>query len=99
MVGHPDDALAQAIALALEGWGSRRRSMGCVSAAEWFCKRVPSFHTLRLGRLENGVDWEHVIATNGEVLVDLTPHWDIPDPEETVCIDGKYFLGPARSQD
>jgi hypothetical protein len=71
--------------------------MGCVSAAEWLCKRVPGFHTLRLERLENEVYWEHVIATDGEVSVDLTPHWDLPDPEETVCVDSKYFLKPVVS--
>ena len=71
--------------------------MGCVSGAEWFCKRVPGFHCLRLGREENDVIWEHVIATNGEILVDLTPHWDAPDPEETVLVDGKYFLRPVTN--
>jgi len=97
VTGHPDAATARVIALALEEWGTRRRSMGCVSGAEWFCKRVPDFHPVRLGRLENDVEWEHVIATNGEVTVDLTPHWDIPDPDETVCVDGKYFLKPVVS--
>lgn len=54
---------------ALTEWVSKKRRMGCVSAAEWLCKRVPRFKPLRLYR----DDYEHVVATDGKTIVDLTP--------------------------
>lgn len=34
----------------LKEWNSKKRLMGCISATNWFCKRVFNFHPLRLNR-------------------------------------------------
>lgn len=68
-------------------WKSKKRRMGCVSATEFVCKRVPGFYPKRLRRYmqngndENGLLWEHVVATDGTIIVDLVPHCDLPDEE------------------
>ncbi len=55
-----------------------------MSAANWFCRRVPGFEPLRLRRYlpggtdENGMLWEHVVATNGRIIIDLAPYSDRP---------------------
>lgn len=69
---------------AVEEWHSKRRRMGCVSATAWFCQRVPTFHALRRrsylpgGTDNNGRFWEHVVATDGKIIVDLAPYADKP---------------------
>lgn len=69
-----DDAIAK--------WESRKRRMGCVAATDWFCRRVRGFEPLRLRRYlsggtdENGRFWEHVVATNGRIVIDLAPYAD-----------------------
>lgn len=64
---------------ALKEWKSKKRRMGCVSAAEWFCKRVPGFHHEHLHRwTENGEYFGHSVATDGNIRIDLTPHLDSP---------------------
>jgi len=56
--------------------------MGCVSAAKFVCDRVPGFVPLRLSRWnETGLYWEHVVASNGSVIFDLTPHCDMPSED------------------
>lgn len=70
---------------ALEIWYSKRRRMGCVSATAWLCKRVPRFEPLRLRRyLQGGTDlngnyWEHVVASDGVITIDLAPYADSAD--------------------
>jgi hypothetical protein len=66
----PDEARAE--------WATKRRRMGCVSATEWFCHRVPGFRELRLRRDVGAIHWEHSVATNGDEVVDLVPHLDVP---------------------
>jgi len=69
----------------LKEWQSKKRRMGCVSATNWFCRRIPKFHPLRLRRYlpngndSNGLLWEHVVATDGKVIIDLSPYADKPD--------------------
>lgn len=61
-------------------WGAKRRHMGCVAATNFVCSRVPGFRPVRLQRwLEDGTYWEHEVATNGEIVIDLVPHCDAPD--------------------
>jgi hypothetical protein len=68
------------VAECLREWESKRRPMGCVSASDFVCVRVPGFRPLRLQRQrEDGIYWEHVVATNEKIIVDLVPHMDIPD--------------------
>ncbi len=67
---------------ALIEWKSKRRRMGCVSATNWFCNRVPEFYPLHCERwTEEGDYFGHVVATDGSIVVDLTPHLDSPEPE------------------
>jgi hypothetical protein len=63
----------------LEVWGAKRRSMGCVAATNWFCSRVEGFKPERLTRYTaKGEVFEHVVATNGKVRIDLAPYADSP---------------------
>lgn len=58
-------------------WQSRPRRAGCVSATEWFCCRVRDFRPLRLTRYtKDGELYQHVVATNGLVVIDLAPYAD-----------------------
>jgi hypothetical protein len=64
---------------ALKEWKSKRRTMGCVAATEWFCKRVSGFYPERLKRYTVvGEMYQHVIATDGFVRIDLAPYADKP---------------------
>lgn len=64
---------------ALAEWKSKRRRMGCVSATDFLCKRVPGFRPMRLTRyLESGEIYEHVVATDGLIVIDLAPYADCP---------------------
>lgn len=55
-------------------WKSKKRRMGCVSAADFLCSRVKGFHPKRLTKYtDTGEIYEHVIATDGVVFVDLAP--------------------------
>jgi len=65
---------------ALKEWQSKKRRMGCVSAARWFCKRVKGFVPIRKrfyyqnGNDKNGLFWEHIIAYNGLIEIDISPY-------------------------
>ena len=59
---------------AITEWNGKRRKMGCVSASKWLCKRVPNFYPIRL-KIYN---WDHVVATDGKIIIDLTPHLNKP---------------------
>ena len=54
--------------------------MGCVSATKWFCQRVKGFHPIRKryyypnGSDKNGRYWEHVVASNGVIEIDIAPY-------------------------
>lgn len=61
----------------LTEWYSKKRRMGCVAATNWFCGKVPGFYPLRLRRyMPDGNFWEHVVATDGRIIIDLTPYND-----------------------
>jgi hypothetical protein len=65
------------IEAAVSEWKSKRRSMGCVAAAAWFCKRVPGFKPVRLTRYTPaGEVFEHVVCTDGVCQVDIAPYND-----------------------
>lgn len=67
---------------ALSEWQSKRRRMGCVAATRWLCARVKGFHPERLDRYTQGGDFfQHVVATNGRIRIDLSPYADAPRPE------------------
>lgn len=60
-------------------WQSKKRRMGCVAATEWFCKRMPEFKPKRITRYTNdGNLYEHVVASNGIVDIDLASYADKP---------------------
>jgi hypothetical protein len=63
---------------AIQEWESKRRTMGCVAATDWFCKRVPGFHPERLVRDTLYGSYEHVVATDGKIRIDLAPYADGP---------------------
>lgn len=68
----------------LKEWTTKKRRMGCVSAAEWFCERMNGFYPIRKrfylegGTEENGNFWEHVVITNGIIEIDVTPYNNKP---------------------
>lgn len=62
---------------ALKEWYSKNRHMGCVSASNWFCKRVEEFKPKRITRYtKEGHLFEHVICTNGLIVIDIAPYAD-----------------------
>lgn len=64
---------------AVREWERGTRYMGCVSAADWFCRRVPGFRPERLTRFtEDGDLFQHVVCTNGRIRIDLSPYNDHP---------------------
>lgn len=71
----------------LKEWQSKRRRMGCVAATDWFCRRQPEFYPLRRrfylpsGSDRNGEFWEHVVATNGIIEIDLAPYANRPNSD------------------
>jgi hypothetical protein len=65
------------IDVVLREWYSKKRRMGCVAATNWFCSRVKGFRAERLTRYtKDGEVFQHVIATNGIVRIDLAPYAD-----------------------
>jgi hypothetical protein len=53
--------------------------MGCVSATKWFCDRTQGFHPERITRYtKEGEIYQHVIATNGIIRIDIAPYADKP---------------------
>lgn len=66
----------------LKEWQSKNRRMGCVAATEWFCKRVYGFKPERLNRYtKEGYLYQHVVASNGFIRIDLSPYADKPKKE------------------
>lgn len=66
---------------AITEWKAKDRRMGCVSATDWFCKRVVGFIPKRLTRYtESGDIFQHVIATDGIVVIDLASYADHARP-------------------
>ena len=64
---------------AIAEWKTKRRRMGCVAAADWFCKRVPGFRPERLTRYtKNGELYQHVVITDGIIRIDVSPYADKP---------------------
>lgn len=64
---------------AFQEWKAKKRRMGCVAATDWFCKRVPTFRPIRLTRYTKaGEVFQHVVATNGVVHIDISPYNDRP---------------------
>lgn len=87
---------------ALSEWYTKKRRMGCVAASEWFCKRVPGFWCERLTRYtENGELFQHEIATNGRIRIDLAPYADGPDDSELIVYDtnGRIRIDADGSDD
>ena len=82
---------------ALIEWKSKRRRMGCVSATNWFCARVPEFYPLELTEYTKGGDqYGHTVATDGLVIIDVAPYNDLPsryDPELDGELTGMHFVG------
>lgn len=63
----------------LKEWQSKKRIRGCVSATNWFCKRVKEFYPERINRYtKQGELFLHVVATNGVIRIDLSPYADKP---------------------
>ncbi|KKL20436.1 hypothetical protein LCGC14_2455470 [marine sediment metagenome] len=68
---------------AVQEWKTKRRHMGCVAAAKWFCARVKGFWPERLSRYTAYGDYfEHVVATDGSIRIDLSPYADQPDTDD-----------------
>ena len=64
---------------ALHEWRSKKRRMDCVAATDWFCARVPGFTPLRITRYtKEGDTFQHVVATDGLVVIDISPYADKP---------------------
>jgi len=64
---------------AIAEWKSKKRKHGCVRATDFLCKRVPGFKPERLTRYTKGGElFQHVVATDGIIRVDLDPESDRP---------------------
>ena len=60
---------------ALREWTSKNRRMGCVAATRWLTSRVSGWRAERLTFFTaNGERYDHVVASNGSVRVDLAPY-------------------------
>ena len=60
---------------ALREWTSKNRRMGCVAATHWLTSRVPGWRAERLIFFTpEGERYDHVVASNGFVRVDLAPY-------------------------
>lgn len=96
-VGTPKDTATKAnhmtIDAALALWSKlHRKPTGCVAATYWFCMRVPSFKPLHLQRYtKNGDIFQHVVAYNGIVIVDLAHGHDFA-ANYNPRIDGVFKL-------
>ena len=56
--------------------------MGCVNATKWLCNRVNGFYPERLDRYTcDGYVYQHVVATNGLIRIDLSPYADKPSKD------------------
>ena len=65
---------------AIKEWKEKKRRMGCVSATQWLVDRCQSFKAERLTRFtEDREVFEHVIATDGVIRIDLAPYSDAPE--------------------
>lgn len=65
----------------IKEWRSKKRRVGCVGAANFVVKRVKGFKAKRVTRwTKQGVCWQHVVATDGEIVIDLLPAADSPRP-------------------
>jgi len=63
-------------------WKSKKRRMGCVAATAWFCRRVDGFTPERLTRYTaDGYLFQHVVATDGLIRIDISPYADKPRPD------------------
>lgn len=70
---------ALGIDAAVAEWRSQPRRMGCVTAARWFCNRVAGFYPVALTRTApDGTRYQHTVAFNGVVVIDLQPLNDAP---------------------
>lgn len=59
---------------AIAEWRTKNRRMGCVSATDWFCKRVNGFYPIRKTYYTMaGEVYQHVVATNGVIELDIAP--------------------------
>ena len=60
---------------AVSEWSLKNRRMGCVNATKWFCKKVNGFYPKRLTLYtDNGEIYQHVVATNGVIDIDISPY-------------------------
>ncbi len=60
-------------------WKQKNRRMGCVNATNWFCKRVSGFYPKRITRYtKDGYIFQHVVATDGMIVIDIAPYSDKP---------------------
>lgn len=82
---------------ALAEWKSKQRRMGCVSATDWFCARVPGFYPLELTEYtKGGEEYGHTVATDGSIIIDIAPYNDLPneyDPALDGELTGAHFDG------
>lgn len=68
----------------LDEWMSKNRKMGCVAATQWAIRKLKKykFKALRLNRYtSDGEVYQHVVAFNGKVIIDLAPYSDAPSGE------------------
>jgi len=67
------------LAKALTEWASKKRHMGCQSAADFIVNRVPDFRKEHLDRhTATGDYYGHTVVTDGLIRVDVSPYADKP---------------------
>jgi hypothetical protein len=80
---------------ALSEWYTKKRRMGCNAGTDWICKRVPGLYPLDLDRYtKSGEYFGHTVATDGRIIIDLTPYADLPrdyDEKTDGVLTGAHF--------
>ena len=72
--------MADTLNSVIKDWKAKKRRMGCLAATKWLCKRIPGWKPIRLQHYnEDGELYEHVVATNGSVHIDLAPYANRPN--------------------
>lgn len=66
---------------AIAEWRSKPRRAGCVAATKFLTSRVPGWYPARITRFtKDGDTYDHVVATDGFIVIDLAPYADKPKP-------------------
>ena len=85
---------AMTIEECLAEWKSKNRRSGCVAATNFLCTRVDGFYPLVYHRwTDKGDYYRHVVATDGAIVIDLSPENDTCEGADDQVIPGPWGVG------